>query len=65
MGVEVRRSAQGLTLELNGEWVALELGPLERELQGLDVRAAREVRIATAGLTRLDLSGAWVLREFV
>ena len=31
----------------------------------MDVHAARELRIATAGVTRLDLSGAWVLREFV
>jgi len=65
MGVEVRRSAQGLTLELSGEWGAGELTRLEAQLAAVDVRAAGELRIATAGVTRLDLSGAWVLREFV
>ena len=65
MGVEVRRSAQGLTLELSGEWGARELTDLEAQLAAVDVHAARELRIATAGVTRLDLSGAWVLREFV
>ncbi len=65
MGVEVRRSTQGLTLELSGEWGARELKDLEAELAAVDLHAARELRIATAGVTRLDLSGAWVLREFV
>src|SRR6185437_12992153 len=65
MGVEVRRSAQGVTLELSGEWGARELTDLEAQLAAVDVHAARELRIATAGVTRLDLSGAWVLREFV
>ena len=65
MGVEVRRDAQGLTLELSGEWGARELTDLEAELAAVDVHAARELRIATSGVTRLDLSGAWVLREFV
>ena len=58
MGVEVRRSAQGLTLELSGAWGARELTDLEAELAAVDVHAARELRIATSGVTRLDLSGA-------
>ncbi len=39
MGVEVRRSAQGLTLELSGEWGARELTPLEAQLAAVDLRA--------------------------
>ncbi len=65
MAVEVRRSAQGLTLELTGEWGAQQLTALEAQLAAVDVGAAQQVQIATSGVTRLELSGAWVLREFV
>ncbi|HXN80606.1 MAG TPA: MlaE family lipid ABC transporter permease subunit [Steroidobacteraceae bacterium] len=65
MALEVRRSAQGLTLELTGEWGAQQLTALEAQLAAVDVGAAQQVQIATSGVTRLELSGAWVLREFV
>src|SRR5690242_3449342 len=65
MAVEVRRTAQGVTLELSGEWGVRELTSLERQLAAVDLGHARELRIATAAVTRLDLSGAWALREFV
>jgi len=65
MAVEVRRTAQGLTLELTGEWGAQQLTALEAQLAAVDVGAAQQVQIATSGVTRLELSGAWVLREFV
>jgi phospholipid/cholesterol/gamma-HCH transport system permease protein len=65
MAVEVRHTAQGLTLELTGEWGAQQLAALEAQLAAVEVGAAQQLQIATAGVSRLELSGAWVLREFV
>ena len=65
MPVEVRRNAQGLTLELSGEWGAQQVAAVEAQLAAVDLGAAREVQIAADGVTRLDLSGAWALRDFV
>jgi phospholipid/cholesterol/gamma-HCH transport system permease protein len=65
MSVEVRRTDQGLELELTGEWVAQRFTAIESALAAVDVAAARQVSIATRQLTALDLSGAWALREFV
>jgi len=64
-GVEVRRTANGLELELTGEWSVREVARLERSLAAIDVAAVPAVRIGVAGITRLDLSGAWTLRSFV
>ena len=63
--VEVRRTAEGLELELAGEWSVREVGPLETALAAVDVAAVPRVRIATESITQLDLSGAWALRGFV
>jgi phospholipid/cholesterol/gamma-HCH transport system permease protein len=63
--VEVRRTAEGLELELAGEWSVREVGPVQAALAAVDVAAVPRVRIATQSLTQLDLSGAWALREFV
>ncbi len=63
--VEVRRTGQGLDLELSGEWSVREVARLEAALAAVDVSAAPALRIATAGITELDLSGAWMLRAFV
>ena len=63
--VEVRRSAEGLELELTGAWSAREVAAIEAALAAVDVAAAPRVRIATQGITELDLSGAWALRGFV
>ena len=65
MPVEVRRTAQGLTLELTGEWDVWQLRTLETQLAGLELGGVRSLTIEAAGITRLDLSGAWALREFV
>src|ERR1700730_3737199 len=65
MSVEVRRTDQGLELELTGEWVAQRFTAIESALAAIDVAAARQVSIATRQLTALDLSGSWALREFV
>jgi len=65
MSVEVRRTDEGLELELTGEWVAQRLALIQTGLAAVDVAAARQVSIATQQLTALDLAGAWALRQFV
>jgi phospholipid/cholesterol/gamma-HCH transport system permease protein len=63
--LEVRRTDQGLELELTGEWRALQLTQLEAAIAGLDLKGARLVEICAERLQALDLSGAWRLREFI
>src|SRR5947208_16468709 len=65
MSVEVRRTGEGLELELTGEWVAERFAALETALASVDLAAAQQLSIGTRRLTALDLSGAWVLRRFV
>jgi len=65
MLVEVRRSEQGLEIDLTGEWRALELAQIDAALSEIDLTQARRVSIGTKSLTSLDLSGAWRLREFL
>ena len=65
MSVEVRRTEEGLELELTGEWVAQRFAALETGLASVDLAAARQLAIGTRGLRQLDLSGAWVLRRFL
>jgi phospholipid/cholesterol/gamma-HCH transport system permease protein len=65
MLVEVRRSEQGLEIDLTGEWRALELAQIDAALAGIDLADARRVSIGTKSLTALDLTGAWRLREFL
>src|SRR6202140_5367966 len=65
MSVEVRRTDEGLELELTGEWVGTRVAVIQTGLAAMDVAAARQVSIATQRLTALELSGAWALRQFV
>src|SRR5579863_3387877 len=65
MPLEVRRTANGLQLDLSGEWGVPQFASLESQLETLDVGSVRDVRIVTQGLTALNLSGAWALRQFV
>jgi phospholipid/cholesterol/gamma-HCH transport system permease protein len=65
MPVEVRRTAEGLQLDLTGEWGCRQFAALEAQLAGVDLSAAPHVLLDTQGLTALDLSGAWALREFL
>ncbi len=65
MPLEVRRTANGLQLDLSGEWGMPQFASLESQLETLDVGSARDVRIVTQGLTALNLSGAWALRQFL
>jgi len=65
MLVEARRTEQGLELELTGEWRVAHLAQLDAELNAIDLASNRRIGISTAGLTALDLSAAWRLREFL
>ena len=63
--LEVRRSDEGLELELTGEWRALKFGAIDAALASVDLAGAHHIEISTARLEVLDLSGAWCLHEFV
>jgi phospholipid/cholesterol/gamma-HCH transport system permease protein len=65
MAVEVRRTAEGLELGLTGEWGAQQLNVIGAQLAALPLEGTRRVLIETSGLSRLDLSAAWTLREFL
>ena len=63
--LEVRRSDEGLELELTGEWRALRFSAIDAALAGLDLAGAHRIEISTSRLEVLDLSGAWRLHEFI
>ncbi len=65
MSLELRRTDEGLELELTGEWVAQRVAAIESAVAALDLAAARKLSIATQRLTALDLSGAWALRQLL
>jgi phospholipid/cholesterol/gamma-HCH transport system permease protein len=65
MAAEVRRTAEGLELALSGEWGARQFGAVEADLEAVDVTSARRVLIDAQSITKLDLSGAWALHQFV
>jgi len=65
MVVEVRRTEQGIALDLTGEWRALAYRQIDTALAAVDLAGARRIEIATDRLAALDLTGAWRLREFV
>jgi len=54
-----------LTLHLLGEWRALDLAAIRAELAALPLEMVHEITIDTHEVERLDLSGAWLLREFL
>jgi phospholipid/cholesterol/gamma-HCH transport system permease protein len=64
MYLTARREADQLELTLSGEWRALRFADIETELGTVDVAGVRRVTIA-AGQAQLDLTGAWLLRDFV
>jgi phospholipid/cholesterol/gamma-HCH transport system permease protein len=63
--LETRRSADALELELTGEWRALCFDEIDAALTSVDLDGAQRIRISTARLAVLDLSGAWRLHEFI
>jgi phospholipid/cholesterol/gamma-HCH transport system permease protein len=65
MSVEVRRTAAGLQLELVGQWGLWQAEAARAQLAAIDLHAVRAVEVSTRGVESLELSGAWVLREFL
>ena len=65
MALEVSRTAAGLQLDLTGEWGMREFAALEQQLGALELNPGQKVQIVTQGLTTLNLSGAWALRQFL
>jgi phospholipid/cholesterol/gamma-HCH transport system permease protein len=65
MGIEVRRTEQGQQLDLSGEWRLQQFEQLQRQLAAIDLESGRPLKLDTQGLTLLDLSCAWALREFL
>jgi len=63
--LEVRRTPQGLELDLAGEWRMLQLAQIDAAFAGVDLSGAQHVVVSASGLTTLDLAGAWRLREFL
>jgi phospholipid/cholesterol/gamma-HCH transport system permease protein len=59
------RNADRLELDLIGQWRVRNLAELERELAQTSLDGAHEVVIGTQRLEALDLSGGWVLRDFL
>ena len=65
MAVEVRHTDAGLQIDLTGEWGLRDVEAARAQLAAIDLKAVRAVEVSTRGLTSLDLSGAWALREFL
>ena len=64
MYLTARRDAQQLNLELSGEWRALRFADIEAELEAVDFSDVSRVEIG-ASQAQLDLTGAWLLRDFI
>jgi phospholipid/cholesterol/gamma-HCH transport system permease protein len=64
MYLTARRVADQLELTLSGEWRALQFSDIDIELAAVDVTGVRSVNVV-AGQAQLDLTGAWLLRDFV
>ena len=64
MFVTARRTDQELQLQLSGAWRIAALEQIENELAAVALDGGHHVSIVTKGLTSLDLSAAWAMREF-
>jgi len=64
MFITAQRSADQLSLTLQGEWRATLVESIEAELAAVDFTGARSARL-DAGSSSLDLSGAWLLHDFL
>ena len=64
MFITARRSADQLDLQLTGHWRASEFAAIEAELRAIDLAGAHQARLAV-GDSSLDLSGAWLLHDFL
>jgi phospholipid/cholesterol/gamma-HCH transport system permease protein len=61
---EAQRHADRVALALRGDWRLATLSEIQAELAAVSLQGAGRLLI-DAGSARLDLSGAWVLRDFL
>ena len=64
MYCELQRRADCAELSLLGEWRATTLSRIQAELAALPLAGVGRVQVRAAG-ARFDLSGAWLLRDFL
>ena len=64
MYFELQRQSDHLELSLLGEWRAATLARIEADLAALPLAGAGNVQVRAAGAS-FDLSGAWLLRDFL
>lgn len=62
--VLARRDADRLALELRGEWHARQVREIESQLAAVQLAGARQIDISAAA-ARVDMTGAWLLRDFL
>jgi phospholipid/cholesterol/gamma-HCH transport system permease protein len=65
MHLSAEHKGERLTLRLAGEWRARELAAIRAELAAVPLGQVREIAVDAQGAARLDLSGAWLLRDFL
>jgi phospholipid/cholesterol/gamma-HCH transport system permease protein len=64
MYLTARRDADQLSVMLSGDWHSQRFADIEAELGAVDLDGAHSMRI-NAGQAQFDLTGAWVLHEFL
>ena len=62
--VLARREADHVALELCGDWQAPQFPAIEAQLTALDLAGARQLQVRATG-ARVDMSGAWLLHDFL
>jgi phospholipid/cholesterol/gamma-HCH transport system permease protein len=65
MPVATQLSGDTLALRLEGECSINEVGDIERVLSATSAQGIRQVRVESDQLNRLDLSAAWLVRNFL
>jgi phospholipid/cholesterol/gamma-HCH transport system permease protein len=65
MPVATQVSGDTLTLRLEGDCSIDRVGEIERELGALPLQSIRQITVVSNQLKRLDLSAAWLIRNFL
>src|SRR5690348_8721898 len=65
MHLSPQRDGDSLHVELVGDWRGPELPAIDAELAALPFGGARELVVTVPESVRLDLAGAWTLREWM
>lgn len=63
--LETSQSGDARTLSLSGAWCIENVARMEGELAQLSAQSQSQVRVDCSGLDTLDLSGAWLLRQYL